>query len=87
MCDLFKVAIGYLGRVSEVFVAALRHTGVVEIRKIWHAIGHFLSEAWNRGLDEPDARRQLDSRARRIFDAIMFVSQTALPRKGGEGQG
>ena len=60
---------------------------MVDIRKIWHAIGHFLTEAWNRGLDEPDARRQLDSRARRIFNAIMLVRQPALPRKGGEGQG
>jgi hypothetical protein len=52
-------------------VAELRHTGVVDIRKIWHATGHFLSEAWNRGLDEPDARRQFESHARQIFNAIM----------------
>jgi hypothetical protein len=57
--------------VSEVFVADLRHTVVVEIRKIWNAAGHFLMEAWNRGLDAPDARRQFDRRARRIFDTIM----------------
>jgi len=57
--------------VSEVFVVEFRHTLVVEIRKIWLATGHFLVEAWSRGLDEPDARRQFESRARRIFDAIM----------------
>ena len=61
----------FFGRVPEVFVTELRHTGIVDIRKIWHATGHFLSEAWNRGLDEPDAHRQLESRARRIFNAIM----------------
>jgi hypothetical protein len=57
--------------VSEVFVVELRHTVVVKFRNIWDATGHFLMEAWSRGLDEPDARRQFDSRARRIFDAIM----------------
>ena len=36
-----------------------------------HAIGQFLMRAWERGLDGPDARRQLESRARRIFNAIM----------------
>jgi hypothetical protein len=41
------------------------------MRKIWHATGHFLVQAWNRGLDEHDARRQFESRARRVFNAIM----------------
>jgi len=45
--------------------------GVEKTRKLWHAIGRFLVQAWNRGLDEPDARRQFETRARRIFDAIM----------------
>jgi hypothetical protein len=44
---------------------------VEEIRKLWHATRHFLVQAWNRGLDARDARRQLDTRARRIFNAIM----------------
>jgi hypothetical protein len=61
----------FFGRASEVFVTELRHTVVVEIRKIWLATGHFLVEAWSRGLDQPDARRQFDSRARQIFNAIM----------------
>jgi hypothetical protein len=66
-----QTAFLFFGRVSEVFVAEFRHTVGVEIRRIWLAAGHFLAEAWNRGLDEPDARRQFDSRAQRIFDAIM----------------
>jgi hypothetical protein len=45
--------------------------GVEKTRKLWRAIGRFLVQAWNRGLDEPDARRQFETRARRIFDAIM----------------
>jgi hypothetical protein len=44
---------------------------VENIRKFLRATGQFLVQAWNRGLDEPDARRQFESRARRIFNAIM----------------
>ncbi|HEV2012932.1 MAG TPA: hypothetical protein VGR77_03485 [Candidatus Dormibacteraeota bacterium] len=44
---------------------------VEEILKLWHAAGRRVVESWNHGLDEHDARRQVETRARRIFNAIM----------------
>jgi hypothetical protein len=72
MCNLVKDAVGFLdecpkfSRRSCVTLAPVEKT-----RKLWHAIGHFLVQAWERGLNEPDARRQLEGRARLIFNAIM----------------
>jgi hypothetical protein len=72
MCNLVKDAIDFLdecpkfSRRSYVTLPPVEKT-----RNLWHAIGHFLVRAWQRGLDGPDAHRQFESRARRIFNAIM----------------
>jgi len=71
MCNLVKDGVIFLDECPKFSRRPSARLGVVEIRKIWHATSHFLGEAWNRGLDQPDARRQLESRARRIFNAIM----------------
>jgi hypothetical protein len=71
MCNLVKETVIFLDDCPKFSPRSSVRLGVVEIRKIWHTSSHFLVEAWNRGLDEHDARRQLESRARRIFNAIM----------------
>ena len=71
MCNLVKDAVIFLDECPKFSQRRCVTLGVVDLRKIWHATSHFLVEAWNRGLDEHDARRQFESRARRIFNAIM----------------
>jgi hypothetical protein len=72
MCNLVKEAVGFLDDCPKFSLRRCVTLSVVEnIRKLWHATGHFLVQAWNRGLDEHDARRQFESHARRIFNAIM----------------
>jgi hypothetical protein len=72
LCNVVKDAIGFLDECPKFSQRSSVTLALVEkTRKLWHAIGHFLVQAWNRGLDGPDARRQFESRARRIFNAIM----------------
>jgi hypothetical protein len=72
MCKLVKDAVGFLDGSPKFSRRSYVTLGVVEkFRKLWRATGQFLVQAWNRGLDEPDARRQFEIRARRIFNAIM----------------
>jgi hypothetical protein len=71
MCNAVKDAVGFLDECPKFLSRTSVTLGVVDMRKIWHATGHFLVQAWNRGLDEHDARRQFESRARRVFNAIM----------------
>jgi hypothetical protein len=71
MCNPVKDAVGFLDECPKFLCRISVTLGVVDMRKIWHATGHFLAQAWNRGLDEHDARRQIESRARRVFNAIM----------------
>ena len=71
MCNFVKDTVGFLDECPKFSRLGSVTLGVMEIRKIWHATSHFLVQAWNRGLDEHDARRQLEGRARRIFNVIM----------------
>jgi|GEM_PF-4570922 len=72
MCNLVKDAVGFLDECPMFSrTGCVRLSVVEEIRKLWHAAGRRIVESWNHGLDEHDARRQVETRARRIFDAIM----------------
>ncbi len=72
MCNLVKDTVGFLDECPKFSRRSCVTLGVVEeIRNRLHATGHFVLQAWNRGLDEHDARRQFESHARRIFNAIM----------------
>jgi len=54
---------------------------------LWRAIRNYLVQAWERGLDKPDARRQFESRAQRIFDAIMAdrCEEFSRPSRSADG--
>jgi hypothetical protein len=72
MCNRVKTAVAFLDDCPK--FSRRRYVTLASVEKILellHSTGQFLAEAWNRGLDAPDARRQLESRARRIFIAIM----------------
>ena len=72
MCDLVRDPVSFLDECPKFSWGSCVTLAVVEkIRKICHAIGPFLVEVWSRGLDEHDARRQFESRARRIFNVIV----------------
>ena len=72
MCNIVKDPIGFLEECPKFSWRTCVTLAVVEkTRNLWHAVGYLLAQAWERGLDGPDARRQLEGRARRIFDAIM----------------
>jgi hypothetical protein len=72
LCNLVKDAVILLDDFPKFSPRSCFTLVVVDnIRKLLRATRHFLMEVWSRGLDQHDARRQLESRARRIFNVIM----------------
>jgi len=72
MCNLVKDAVGFLDESPKFSWGTYVTLALVEkTRNLWHAIRHLMAQAWERGLDGPDSRRQFENRARRIFNAIM----------------
>ena len=72
MCKLVKDRVGFLDDCPKFSRQHCVTLALVEkILEFLETTGHFLADAWNRGLDEHDARRQFEGRARIIFIAIM----------------